>query len=245
MSEEKQSKGGKKGGSYFPRVNLKQCVEYAIKLVSKTHTGPQPESIIYPGVFGAKSWRGGVRASALKQFGLLKGNKKGFDATTLAKNIVAAPIDERKQLLEKACFKSKIIKHIYDTFFNDAVALSKVRQQVLNFQVHPENADECASIIVESLEYAGLAKTENNQILFAMFTETVDKSDELAEEQINDFEDTNGSEGLDNKNGDSNKSTFNMNKVSGRANVQINIDPSMDPEKLEKLLSVLKKFGQI
>jgi hypothetical protein len=30
-----------------------------------------------------------------------------------------------------------------------------------------------------------------------------------------------------------------------KAQVEIKIDPSMDPEKLDKLLGVLKKYGQI
>ncbi len=247
MSEKKKSKGGKRGGSQFPRISLKQSVEYATKLVSKTHIGPQPGNIIMPGVFGATSWRGEVRASALRQFGLLKGNKRGFDATRLAKDIVAAPTTEKKGLVKKACFQCKIIKHIHETFFNDAVALFKVRQQVLNFQVHPDNADKCMSIIVESMEYAGIAKTENNQIVFTESIETTDNSGETPEEKIDDIDGGNsGSEDtIDDPTDDVNNPNDNRNNLVGRANVQIKIDPSMDPEKLERLLSVLKKFGQI
>jgi hypothetical protein len=42
-------KGGRKGGVLFPKLNLKQALEYAKKLVSKTHTGPQAEKTILPG----------------------------------------------------------------------------------------------------------------------------------------------------------------------------------------------------
>ncbi len=35
----KPPKGGRKGGTLFPKLNLKQALEYAEKLVSKTHTG--------------------------------------------------------------------------------------------------------------------------------------------------------------------------------------------------------------
>jgi len=35
-------KGGRKGGTQFPRLDLKQAIEFNKKLVSKTHTAPQP-----------------------------------------------------------------------------------------------------------------------------------------------------------------------------------------------------------
>ena len=44
--------GGSKGGTRFPRIPLKKAHEYAKKLVSKTHTGPQSSDVILPGVFG-------------------------------------------------------------------------------------------------------------------------------------------------------------------------------------------------
>jgi len=44
-------KGGRKGGTGYPKVKLEQAVAYAKKLVGKTHTGPQPALTILPGVF--------------------------------------------------------------------------------------------------------------------------------------------------------------------------------------------------
>jgi|SRR5271157_1385490 len=78
------SKGGRKGGTLFPKIGLKQALEYAMKLVAKTHTGPQPEKTVLPGVFGSSSNPGKVRASALKQFGLLEGGREAYQATPLA-----------------------------------------------------------------------------------------------------------------------------------------------------------------
>jgi hypothetical protein len=49
MTEEKKRqmpKGGRKGGRQFPQISLKDAFEYAKRLVSKTHTAPQPEAII-------------------------------------------------------------------------------------------------------------------------------------------------------------------------------------------------------
>lgn len=45
----KPPKGGRRGGTTFPRVGLKKALEYSQKLVRKTHTGPQPEDAILRG----------------------------------------------------------------------------------------------------------------------------------------------------------------------------------------------------
>ena len=82
--------GGSKGGTRFPHTALKQALEYASNLVRKTHTAPQPESTILTGVFGNAGPEGQVRASALKQFGLLEGNRTAYQATELAKKIDAS-----------------------------------------------------------------------------------------------------------------------------------------------------------
>ena len=88
-------KGGRKGGTVFPRVALKDAINYARKLVSKTHTAAQPKDVILSGVIGAKGGTGDVRISALKQYGFLKGDvATHFTATALAKKIEAAPSEE-------------------------------------------------------------------------------------------------------------------------------------------------------
>ena len=69
-------KGGRKGGSVFPRVALGDAIVYARKLVSKTHTAPQHNDVILSGVIGVKGGTGEVRMSALKQYGFLKGDAK-------------------------------------------------------------------------------------------------------------------------------------------------------------------------
>jgi hypothetical protein len=68
----KMPKGGRKGGTIFPRLNLKQALEYSKKLVSKTAVAPQPGATILAGVFNNAGPEGKVRLSALKQFGLLE-----------------------------------------------------------------------------------------------------------------------------------------------------------------------------
>src|SRR5687767_1152106 len=104
MTEPKKTmpKGGRKGAKRFPHLHLQDAVEYAKKLVSKTHTGPQPAEIILTGVFGSRGPTGEVRVSALKQYDLLTGSADAYAASDLAKRIVAAPQEEQKPLLAQA-----------------------------------------------------------------------------------------------------------------------------------------------
>lgn len=115
-------KGGRKGGAIFPRIALKDALVYARKLVSKTHTSPQPRDVIYSGVVGSKTGTGNIRISALKQYGFLIGdNKSNYSAGDLAKQISAAPDEELIQLYRLAALKPMIFKKLFDTFHGDRV----------------------------------------------------------------------------------------------------------------------------
>jgi hypothetical protein len=88
-------KGGRKGGSVFPRTSFDTAIAYARRLVSKTHTGAQPQDVIFSGVVGAKGSRGVTHMSALRQYGFLKGDlKSNFSADDLAIKIAASPPEE-------------------------------------------------------------------------------------------------------------------------------------------------------
>jgi hypothetical protein len=157
--------GKKKGGAMFPRIGLQSAVGYARKLVSKTHTGPQPASIILPGVFGAGSSRGEVRASALKQFGLLQGKKDAYDATPLAKAIAAAPEGETRDLYSQAARSPKVFSTLFNTFHGDTVSLAKLKQQAAQADVHPDETESCARLFVESMVFAGLASSSGDDAI--------------------------------------------------------------------------------
>ncbi len=248
MAEKKTSKGGGKGGTHFPRFRLEEAAVYAEKLVSKTHTGPQPEAIIYPGVFGASGWRGRTRASAMKQYGLMEGTSKDLKATQEAKDFVATPKDERRPLLQKACLKPKLFKMLFDTFQDDKVSRARVRQQVLKFEVHPDYADKCVSVFIESVVYASLATQEGDDIDFGQHPAIQDDPEVEGDgsEEIDEQGDGKGDDTSERPGGGRNpKKDRTRHERRSKAQVQINIDPSMDPEKLEKLLKVLSDYGQI
>jgi hypothetical protein len=240
-------KGGRKGGTQFPRLDLKQATDFAKKLVSKTHTGPQSEKIILPGVFNNAGPAGKVRAAAMKQYDLLKGSPQGYEASDLAKQIVAAPPNEVFHLFQNACLKPKLFKNLHDTFHSDTVTTGKIRQQAAHLNVHPDSLDECVSIFVKSVVFAGLATEKDENIDFVHVeglpkpSETTDAStsakDLKAPEQ-------NGNEEKLSRDIELDAGADSLRKAA-KTQVEIKIDPSMDPEKLDKLLGVLKKYGQI
>jgi len=144
-------KGGRKGGTTFPRLSLGEAQTYALKLVTKTHAGPQSKDVVFKGVFNSSGPTGAVRASALKQFGLLELDDKGYRATQLAKDIGAAPADKKVPLLRKACVAPAPFKTLYETFQGDEVTKPRIRQQALNLNMHPESVDTCVDLFVSSL----------------------------------------------------------------------------------------------
>ncbi|HEX8666286.1 MAG TPA: hypothetical protein VF744_19900 [Beijerinckiaceae bacterium] len=146
----------RKGGSIYPRINLEAAAQYAVKLVSKTHTGPQPENIILPGVFGSASDTGKIRASALKQYGLLEGKTDAYSATPLAKALVLAPENEKHKFLAEASRKPRVFNVLFNTFQSDEVSLARLRQQAASAGVHPDEAEKCARVFADSVTFAGL-----------------------------------------------------------------------------------------
>jgi hypothetical protein len=250
MSEEKKNRimprGGRKGGTLFPKVDLKQSIEYAKKLVSKTHTAPQPEDIVLVGVFNNKGGIGQVRVSALKQFALLEGDPKGYSASALAKSIVSAPEGELTPLLRDACLKPKLFKTIYETFVGDKVSKAKIRQQALNQEVHPDSSDECVEKFISSLVFAKLAEVEGDNVTILKNVDQTGFESTAAAEQITLEDENLRNEELSDNPGSASSEGF-AQPMRGPSGVQITIslDSTMDTEKLEKQLKLLKRYGAL
>ena len=234
-------RGGRKGGTQFPHIELKQAIGFNKKFVSKTHTSPQPAQIILKGVFNNSGPVGKVRVSAMRQYGLLTGSPKAYEASELSKQIDAAPPNEVSDLHKKACLIPKLFKTLHDTFQADNVTKAKIRQQAANLKVHPDSLDECVDLFVKSVLFAGLAAEENGNFQFT-HEQIQSKSDETDDA---DQEDSNGSKQDDDKTKLREQIEDLSKTTKAKAQVEIKIDPSMDPEKLDKLLGVLKKYGQI
>jgi hypothetical protein len=158
-------KGGRKGGSTFPRVALTDAIGYARKLVSKTHTAPQPKDVILSGVFGVRGPQGEIRISALKQYGFLKGDvKTNFSADNLAKKIVAAPSEELVPLYRQAMLKPTIFKKLFDTFHGDAVSKAKLKQRAADLKVHPDETSTCVDLYISGMVTACLVIVDGDQV---------------------------------------------------------------------------------
>ena len=243
-------KGGRKGGTVFPRISLEQALKYSDKLVRKTHTGPQPEKTILAGVFGNSGPLGRVRASALKQFGLLGGKPSAYQASPLAKSIDAAVDEEKVQLLQKAFLSSKLFSDLFTTYNGDAVAKGKIRQHALSLKVHPDTVEECVGLFLESAETAGLGKRDGDSIVLAKSAvvpdeqSNTDSDEQQAESGVSETKAEDGAPAKQEPEGQRVRTDSSSHAKSG-LNVTLTVDSSSDPDKLQKQLELLRKFGVI
>jgi hypothetical protein len=257
-SKKQPPKGGRKGGTLFPKVKLQQAVDYAKKLVSKTHTGPLPEKTILPGVFGNAGPIGKVRVSALKQYGFLERQAEGYSATQLAKDLDAAPDDEtRAPLLQQALLSSKTFLEIFKTFQGDTVSKAKVVQRAKGLKVHPDSADECADIFIDSSITAKLASTAPGDSITLIHASAAsshpqeDAANQL-EAAVEQEEPSSGGDKADSGENHQPDAQAEQNGAPGRQaeakaviNLNLTVDSSSDPDKLEKQLRLLKQFGML
>src|SRR6266852_972223 len=163
-SKRNPPKGGRKGGTIFPRIGLAKAIEYSNNVVRKTHSAAQPAETIYVGVFGSKGPEGQVRASALKQYGLMKGDAKAFVATDLAKEIHVATPDQKINLYRKAFLSAKTFNHIYTTYQGDLVSPARLNQAAATAKVHPDSLDDCTTIFIEGAITAELATRQGDDV---------------------------------------------------------------------------------
>lgn len=244
-------KGGRKGGSVFPRVALAEAVVYARKLVSKTHTAPQPKDVILSGVVGAKSGTGRIRMSALKQYGFLKGDMKvNFSADDLAKKIVAAPPEELVVLYRQAVLKPDIFKKLFDTFHGDTVSKAKLKQRASDLKVHPDETANCVDLYISGMTLAGLVTIDGDQVSHLPSSDLASASalsavaqaepDERSGEEYPAVESA-GVEGADVEA----LEAAGQSRPQAVFNVNVTLDSSLDIEKLQKQLELLKRFGAI
>jgi hypothetical protein len=253
----KMPRGRQKGGTRFPRLNLEKALEYSKKLVSKTHTGPQPEAIILPGVFGNVGSPGKIRASALKQYGLLEGAADAYKAAQLAKDIGAATEGDRPALLQKSFLTPKLFNDIFQTFHGDQISKSKIEQRAKGLDVHPDSAAECAQLFIDSAVTAGLGSFDGESITLAKTgPQAPDKQPNGVAQDDETLEEAQGeaspatAEQERPRGGEAQTSaapgTDNRTK-NGRPGVNVNltVDSSSDPDKLEKQLKLLRQFGMI
>lgn len=261
-------KGGRKGGSVFPRVTLSDAIAYARKLVSKTHVSAQQKDVILSGVIGAKSGIGEVRMSALKQYGFLKGDtKSGFSADELAKRIAAAPAEELITLYRQAILKPTVFKKLFDTFHGDTVSKARLKQRAADLKVHPDETSTCVDLYIFGMETAGLVTIEGDQVKHLASidvepTSTANSDGGADLESTNDLSESDAAQRIPSSDGAGASADVHaigdkalkkqtapdgIDQLGPRAvfNVNVTLDSSLDIEKLQKQLELLKRYGAI
>jgi hypothetical protein len=206
-------------------------------------------------VFGNSGSEGKVRASALKQFGLLEGDATAYQATTLAKNIESSPAEERTPLLQSAFLAAKPFKELFETFHGDQISKSKIKQAASGLKVHPESSDQCAELFMESSVTAGLGSRDGD-ILQLLSSQNAASG---APQPIDDAENAPNNSGEAHteepppaeepaaaKNwGGVDLHVPDTGTTKAGVTVNLNVDSSSDPDKFEKQLKLLKQFGVI
>jgi hypothetical protein len=251
-------KGERKGGTRYPRMRFSDAIKNARKLVSKTHTSPQSqESII--AVVGAKGPKGEIKMSALRQYGFLEGKKAtNFTASELAKRIASAPEDELLPLLREAALKPTIFRAIFDVFHGEEVTKAKLKQRASELDVHPDLTDDCVETYLSAVTDARLATVTGDRIRHVSETDLAETAntgsspidgDALSTAEEDKVE--TGEHGTAEQGGQGDEHATGKLKTSSEAtpravfHVNVSLDSSLDTEKLEKQLALLKRFGAI
>ena len=254
-AENLEGKRGKKGGTQFPRYSLEHLLPLLNSLSSKTHTNTITIEQLNAGVFGigANSTIGKVKSSALKQFGLITGGYTKISATELTTKITNSDGAEQVRYLQEAFRKVSVFVNAVLTFQNSKTDKVKIGQYaVSSLKVHPDMKDDFIAVLIESTKVAGLCTVEGNSVTFNSFPNdqaTKTQEDDKKKKKNEENDDDQGSSEPQNSNGTLNTHENGHNsKAAGKVsniNVSIDVDPSMDPEKLEKLLKLLKSYGAI
>jgi hypothetical protein len=118
-------------------------------------------------------------------------------------------------------------------------------------KVHVDSLSKCVDVFVKSLTYAGLGNTNGDQVTLNPITINPATSDKNTNDNgiSDDHEDTiipDPKEEEPTAEGSQSRGRLKgMTNQSSDFRVNITIDPTMDPEKLEKHLSLLKRYGVI
>lgn len=249
----------------FPRISLAEALPFARKLVGKTHTAAQTTDVVLMGVFGSKHDKGKLGMSALKQYGLLTGDgTAGHTAAELAKQIAASPPEQLVTLLRRAVLKPKVFKALFETFHGDTVTKARLKQRLSDLDVHPDEAAKCVDLYVASAITAELVTMDGDRIVHLASSELAPSKAAASPDAVDDNEQPEVEEPSDQVTDDSvadraaspvkpapspsrTPQGLTVENPAPRAvfNVNVTLDSSMDIEKLQKQLELLKRFGAI
>lgn len=235
----------KKGGTRYPKYRLEDALVWGRKLVSRTHSGPQNHGVISAAVVESKGSTAEIKVSVLRQYGLLEGTSAAYTATELAKKIASSPPEDLGPLYKAAALSPPIFAELYNTFGSGEVAKSRLKQRASALKVHPDSVDECIDIYIASLTTAGLGNVDGDRFLQTdgpslavsePLTPIIDEADQAQEATALDTAESGAGERM---------TPRRIDKARSTVTITVNIDASLDPEKLEKQLALLKRYGAI
>ena len=248
-------RGKKKGGTRFPRISLERALKYSTKLVSKTAVASQSEAILLAGVFGNTGSRGKVRASAMKQYGLMEGTAAAYKATQLAKDIDAAADEgERLPLIRRAMLAPKIFRDLFETYHGDEASKGKIRGRTQQLEVHPDSGEECAELFISSAETAKLGTRVGDGIKLIAAIDAAPLTEETSEATDTEGTQLSVSPETENNNGEENSQLREQDRhtnetprprTAADVTVNLTVDSSLDGDKLGKQLELLRQYGLI
>jgi len=222
----------KKGGTTFPRYDLGELLAYVKPIHSKTYNTKLDLQQISIGVFNLKvSVAAKIKLSALRQFGLIDGPNNALSASKLCADIAVKSEDERLPCLQQAFFNVKPFEEVFKTFKGGEAQKNKIAQYATaSLRVHPDNALEFARIFVKSAFTAGLGEGDENSIkLHNTDAESANEVPQTANQNVPQIEKQEKSNYI----------------KSDKPEVTIQIDATLDPEKLKKQLDILRQYGLI
>lgn len=209
------------------------------------------------GVFKIRSTaaEGKIKFSSLKQYGLAEGEYKEIKPQELASKIELADENEKINLLQKAFLNVSTFQNTFETFQGSIITESKIKAYAVStLKIHPDLSEKFISAFIESAELAGLCSTKGDNISFISANGLTQKpiiNDDTAGDDVNEDKDDElpvdeDSEGKSDEEIDDPKDNPPPRKrQSTLPNIDLKIDPTLDPDKLEKQLKILRKFGLI
>jgi hypothetical protein len=220
------------------------------------------------GVIGSKHAKGEIGMSALKQYGFMTGDTKShYSADDLAKKIAAAPPEELIPLYRRAALKPAVFKALFETYHGDTVSKAKLKQRAADLKVHPDETGNCVEIYIASMATAKLVTIAGDQVTHVASAEAAaivadpdqDEEADAAETNVNATEDT--AIGINGEDSAEIPPSVDKNTAVGSAgaereieagpvpravfNVNVTLDASLDVDKLEKQLALLRRFGAL
>jgi hypothetical protein len=238
------------GGKTFPKYDLAEIVQHADKLVGKAaHSKLNADAVAAALGMARVSSQAQIKIAAAKQYGLIEGTYEKFDVTDLCQRLAEATSDDEKRPCLQECFlKVPTFREVWDAYCGTTKSRDAISSMAVSKGVADGHRQKFMEMFVAGVTTAGLAEDDNGSVSFIMSSAVTPQPGGPGEEADQDEdEDVDVDVDVDVERGsalvDSTKATAHP-EAQGSA-VSIAIDSSLDPEKLERHLAALRKYGLI